>query len=88
MKFQIKDAGNINEHLDGDIYRLLVDVDGKGWNAVILNELVTARRGEEVEIPVYITREKGANKQANITLIAVSESESKVGSRAVLNIGQ
>lgn len=84
----IHPSGNINEHLNTDIYRITVDVDGEGWNADILNELVAARRGDEVEIPVYITREKGSEKEASITMTAVSESNSTVGSKSVINLTQ
>ena len=82
----IHPSGDIDDYLNNDIYRLGIDVEGEGWDAVILNELVTASTGEEVVIPVYIFNKPGAAASAEITLTAVSESNSLIQKKAVLNV--
>ena len=84
----IHPTGDMSTHLDHDIYRLSVSVRGEGWDAVILNELVAAGTGEEVKIPVYIIREKGADDTAEVILTAVSESKPTLSRFATLSISQ
>ena len=44
---------DVKENTDADIYRLTLTVDGEGWEAGILHEIVCIRNGEEAIIPVY-----------------------------------
>jgi M6 family metalloprotease-like protein len=62
--------------LAGDIYRLSVSVDGRGWAAALRNALVAARFGESVRVPVSVTRSaSGAASTGRVALTAVSESD-------------
>ncbi|TDC48241.1 peptidase M6 [Jiangella ureilytica] len=68
----VSDAG---DELNNDVYRLSVDSSGKGWTAELDNALTTARAGETVEVPVYVTREPTAARNTTVTLTATSESD-------------
>ena len=61
--------------MNSDIYRILVDAEGKGCSATLLNEFVSLKPGEEKEIPVYISFEKGSSRNAKVNLKIISESD-------------
>ena len=61
-------------HLDGDIYRLSVSVDGRGWTAALRNALTSAKFGASLKIPVSMTSAPGGSPSARVTLTATSES--------------
>jgi M6 family metalloprotease-like protein len=58
--------------VNGDVYRLSVSIDGKGWSASLPNALAAARFGESVAVPVSV---RGASGRALVTLKATSESD-------------
>jgi len=48
---------------------------GTGWSATLRNALATAKFGESVSVPVYVTRGAGAAASNTITLTAQSVSD-------------
>ncbi|WP_051324434.1 hypothetical protein [Candidatus Solirubrobacter pratensis] len=60
---------------DSDIYRLSASASGSGWTAALQNELATAKFGESVTVPVYVTRDAAAAPNATVTLTAKSVSD-------------
>ncbi|HPT12114.1 MAG TPA: hypothetical protein PLP69_05780 [Bacteroidales bacterium] len=71
--------GKITCH-DFDIYRISVNVMGAGWTARTLNELAAIACGEEKEIPVYYFTDRYADKNAEISVRIVSESNPSLSS--------
>lgn len=69
-------------HLNSDLYRLDVSVEGEGWKARLLNALVALPFGQEKEITVYVLPEGACSKEAILTLKAVSESNPDVNGQA------
>jgi hypothetical protein len=62
-------------HFGSDVYRLSVSVDGKGWDARLLNALAAVKSGSSQSVTVYVARADGASKSATVTLKATSESD-------------
>jgi M6 family metalloprotease-like protein len=58
-----------------DIYRLEASVAGDGWTAQLRNALATARFGQSISVPVYVTRGAAPAKSATVTLKATSVSD-------------
>ena len=67
--------GAAGSHLNYDVYRLSVSVEGRGWSARLLNALAAVKPGESGHVAVYMSRENGSERSATVTLQAVSESE-------------
>jgi hypothetical protein len=61
-------------HLNYDVYRLSVSVQGKGWTARLLNTLAAVTSGASQPVEVYVSHEDGSEPSATVTLRAVSES--------------
>lgn len=59
----------------GDIYRLEARVEGKGWQAKLLNALAVVDFGRKKTIPVFVLADRGSSRQARLILKAVSESD-------------
>lgn len=64
-----------NTHLESDIYRLAVSIDGEGWSAQLLNALAAVEFGGSQTVTVYVSRESGSSATAAVTLMATSESD-------------
>ncbi|RFT16485.1 MAG: hypothetical protein OP8BY_1663 [Candidatus Saccharicenans subterraneus] len=79
---------DVSRHLNQDLYRLSLAIDGKGWEAKLPNALVALPFGQEKEITVYVLPNEGCSKQAVLVLKASSESqpEKKAESRVNLNL--
>ena len=80
LSFTLRNTGAPAEkapspHLNRDVYRLSVSVQGTGWSAQLLNALAAAQFGDSQSIPVYVTRTLGSASAATVTLTAVSESD-------------
>jgi M6 family metalloprotease-like protein len=58
-----------------DICRLKAEVQGKGWEVKLYNELAAPTEGKNVIVPLYLKASPGAGKKATVTLTAVSESD-------------
>jgi M6 family metalloprotease-like protein len=72
--------------LDGDIYRLSVSVEGKGWTAQLVNVLAALKTGESKPVPVHVSAAAGSAASAKITLKAQSESDPSKTATAVAQI--
>jgi M6 family metalloprotease-like protein len=75
-------------HLDSDIYRLSVAVEGAGWTAQLLNELAAVPFGGAEMIPVYLVRGEGAVPAPTIKLSAASESDPTKTATAEYTLGR
>ena len=75
---QAHPSGNVDRYLGHDIYRVTAEISGTGWDAHLLNELVVAKTGELVEIPVYLSKNGTPGPGATLTLTVVSESDPSV----------
>jgi hypothetical protein len=69
------DLGAAGAHLNSDVYRLSVSVEGKGWTAQLLNGLAAVEAGATRPVTVYVSREDGSAKSAKVTLRVTSESD-------------
>jgi len=69
-----------------DIYRVKAEISGNGWSAVALNELAASPDGNEISIPVYVTRQKGASKSASLKLMVTSESDTEITAEASVRV--
>ena len=58
--------------LQSDVYRLSATASGGGWSAQLRNALATAKFGETIQVPVYVTKGAGSG---SVTLQATSESD-------------
>ncbi len=67
-----------NAHLESDIYRLAVSIDGEGWSAQLLNALAAVEFGGSQTVTVYVSQERGSSATATVTLRATSESDPSV----------
>ncbi len=63
---------DVSRFLEGDVYRLRVSANGTGWSAQLKNALATAKFGETIQVPVYVTKGTG---QGSVMLQATSESD-------------
>ena len=60
---------------NNDVYRLTVEVEGRGWSARLSNALTAVIPGRTAAIPVEITRAADATATARLVFTAVSESD-------------
>jgi hypothetical protein len=71
---KISGEGTVEFTLSGDdICRLSAEVQGKGWEVKLFNELAAPADGKKVTLPVYLKASPGCSKKATVTLTAVSE---------------
>jgi hypothetical protein len=68
-------AASAVSHLNYDVYRLSVSVEGKGWTARLLNALAAVKFGASQPVAVYVSHEDGSDRSATVTLRAASESD-------------
>lgn len=73
-------------YLDSDIYRLSVSVDGAGWNSQLQNALATAKFGQSIAIPIFVT--PGSAPSATVTVTATSESDPKAKATTSFAVGR
>jgi M6 family metalloprotease-like protein len=73
-------------YVDSDIYRLSVSVEGAGWSAQLQNALATAKFGQSVSIPVYVT--PGSAPSATVTVTATSESDPNAKATTSFAVGR
>jgi len=77
---------DVSKNIDYDIYRLKVVVEGKGWDAQVLNEIVCIKNGGTLTVPVYISKTEGKAGTARIILNVTSESDPSESSSAVVTV--
>ncbi|MFO7865274.1 MAG: peptidase M6 [Candidatus Aminicenantes bacterium] len=73
-------------HLNSDVYRLSVSMEGEGWSAQLLNGLAAVEAGQSHPVTVYVTAEESGVPQATLTLRAVSESDPAQAAEAVVTV--
>jgi M6 family metalloprotease-like protein len=61
-------TGDKTFSLINNIYRLSVDIEGKGWNAQLLNSLISLKTDTPGKIEVFISREDSTSRSAEVTL--------------------
>ncbi len=80
------DPDHASDHLDTDIYRLSVSVDGEGWSARLRNALVATEFGASRRVTAYVTPAAHAASTATVTLEAVSESDPSATATATYEV--
>src|SRR4029078_1606597 len=60
---------------NSDIYRLSASASGQGWSADLRNALATAKFGESIDVPVYVSHAAAAEPGNTVTLTATSVSD-------------
>ncbi len=75
-----------NAYLTSDVYRLTAASTGTGWHAYLRNALTTAKFGDSVKVPVYVTQDAGAAHDGTVTLQAVSVSDPSKTATAVCGV--
>jgi hypothetical protein len=75
-------------HLDTDIFRYSVSVNGEGWTARILNALGAVPFGDSGPVTVYVTQEPGSVPSATLTVTATSESDPSVSASATVEVSR
>jgi M6 family metalloprotease-like protein len=83
------DAGaGHSTHLNSDVYRISMSIEGKGWTAQLLNGLAAVKAGGSQPVTVYISREDGSTKSATVTLKATSESDPSKTATATVKVSR
>jgi M6 family metalloprotease-like protein len=75
-------------HLDSDVYRLSISVEGDGWTAQLPNALAAVRIGESQPVTVYVSSSNGSASSATITLRAASESDASKTAAATVQVSR
>ncbi|HPU94516.1 MAG TPA: peptidase M6, partial [Candidatus Saccharicenans sp.] len=73
-------------HLNCDLYRLEVSINGQGWQVQLPNALASVEFGQTSDITVYVLPSKGASQEATIVLKATSESQPDKTAEATVNL--
>ncbi len=77
-----------NTHLESDIYRLAVSIDGEGWSEQLLNALAAVEFGGSQTVTVYVSQEGGSSATATVTLRATSESDPSVTATSSVQVSR
>jgi len=75
-------------HLNSDLYRLSVSIQGEGWSARLPNALAAMEVAELRELVTYVTATPTAEGQATLTIVATSESDPSVQARLVVTVAR
>ena len=75
-------------HLNSDVYRLSVSIEGKGWTAQLLNGLAAVKAGGSKPVTVYVSWKDGSAKSATVTLRATSESDPSKTATATVKVSR
>jgi M6 family metalloprotease-like protein len=75
-------------HLNSDVFRLSVSVEGEGWSAKLLNALVVGGFGESQPITVHVSFAGGSTQAATVTLLAASESDPSKTAAATVEVSR
>ncbi|WP_173136847.1 M6 family metalloprotease domain-containing protein [Kibdelosporangium persicum] len=77
---------DVSAYVDSDVYRLSASVSGNGWSVQLPSEIVTAKAGTTVQVPVNAVRAHGGMPHATVTLTAKSESNPSATSTATCQL--
>ncbi len=84
---RINGEGNMEFTVSGDdICRLKAEVQGKGWEVQLYNELAAPTADKNVTVRLYLKAAPGCSKKATVTLTAVSESDPDKISQAAAKV--
>jgi hypothetical protein len=75
-------------HVDSDVYRLSISVEGKGWKARLLNGLAAVKFDRSQVVTVYVSRDDGSEKSGKVTLRATSESDPSKKATATVKVSR
>jgi M6 family metalloprotease-like protein len=73
-------------YLQSDVYNLSASTTGTGWTAQLKNALATAKFGETISVPVYVSRAAGAASAGSVALTATSVSDPTKTATAVCGV--
>jgi hypothetical protein len=68
-------AQDASRYVDGDVYRLAVEIEGDGWSAELRNALTSLRFGRSETIGVRVTKGPSPSPTAQVRFTATSESD-------------
>jgi M6 family metalloprotease-like protein len=78
---------DVKSYVDSDVYRLSASVvSGNGWTVQLPSEIVTAKAGQTVSVPVHAVRGQGGWPSATVRLTAKSESNPAATSTATCQL--
>jgi M6 family metalloprotease-like protein len=98
--FKLKNSGTTAEtdpgwhpadatvHLNSDVYRFSVSVEGEGWTALLLNELAAVEFGASRKIKVYVSNANECSPTATVTFRAASESDPSITATAAVQVSR
>lgn len=66
---------DVSAYLNGDVYRLSAQVEGKGWSTQVPNALAAVGFGKQSLVTVNAVRGDGGSRLAKVKLTATSESD-------------
>lgn len=70
-----KHPGDVTKFLNSDVYRVRAEITGKGWKVEVPNALATAENDKTTTVSVAVGADKGAEKEARVTVSVSSESD-------------
>jgi hypothetical protein len=79
---------DVGSHLNYDVYRLSMSVEGEGWTAHLLNSLAAVKFGGSQKVTIYMSQESGCAQSATLTLRAVSESDPSMTATATVQVSR
>ncbi|MET0135347.1 MAG: M6 family metalloprotease domain-containing protein [Kibdelosporangium sp.] len=77
---------DVTGYVDADVYRLSATVSGPGWSVQLPSEIVTAKAGSTVNVPVNAVRDATGALAATVRLTAKSESNAAATSTATCQL--
>jgi hypothetical protein len=78
----------VGAHLNSDVYRLSVSIEGQGWTAQLRDGLAAVKAGASQPVTVYVSHEAGGAKAAKVTLRATSESDPSKTAAATMKVSR
>jgi M6 family metalloprotease-like protein len=77
---------SVADYVNSDVYRLSASVAGDGWSVQLPSEIVTAKNGTTVTVPVNAVRSTTGARSATVRLTAKSESNASATSTATCSL--
>jgi M6 family metalloprotease-like protein len=77
---------SVADYVNSDVYRLSASVTGDGWSVQLPSEIVTAKNGSTVTVPVNAVRSATGSLAATVRLTAKSESNAAATSTATCSL--
>jgi hypothetical protein len=77
---------DVKDYVTSDVYRLSASVTGSGWQVELPAQIVDAKAGSTVTVPVNAVRDPGAAPVATVRLTATSESDPQATATATCQL--